>query len=1100
MKTIRVLIVDDKEENRYLLQALLQGHGYEVGIAGHGAEALIKARQNPPDLIISDLLMPVMDGYSLLRYWKADDRLKTIPFIVYTATYTDEKDERLARSMGADDFILKPTEPEPFIGRINEVMKKAKSGALTPVRTPATDHTDLVKEYDEVLIRKLEDKAIQLEQANRTLQQDILDRKKMEEALIQSEDNLRSVVQTAGDAIVTTDMQGKVRQWNAAAETLFGYTSAEMTGQPVINVIPERFHHYFQNRPKRPAMTGQLIIGQHPTEAGGLRRDGSEFPVEITISTWKVKEGTFSTAIIRDITERKQADEALRSSRSMLQTVLDSIPSAVFWKDRELNYLGGNRPWLKAVGLKSSEEVVGKSDYDLPWEKKQAESFREYDRKIMSSGVAEHDIVESFRQADGSVAWAKTNKVPLCDAAGGVIGILGTYENITGRKQAEEALRKSEAQLSNAVVIARLGPWEYDVEKDIFTFTDQFYAVFNTTAADMGGYQMKSAEYAKRFVHPEDSDIVGNETRKALETSDPNFSRTLEHRIFYADGTPGYISVRFFVVKDTHGKTVKTFGVNQDITERKRAEEEIRKRLRELEGMNRVSTTLRTAFSVESMLPQLLDEALTIVESEAGAIWLTDPATGELHRAVARGWLAAEEYAVSKPGEGFPGGAFSPNKVHSSEEFAREPGLPAAVRRSIPAGWGGACLPIQSEKETIGVVCIAVQHPRKISAEEVNLLVTLSEMAGTAIQRTRLNQQTKSQLERLSTLHAIDTAITSSMNLNVTFGFFLDQVAEQLHADAAAVLICDPRLMRLDYLAGRGFRGNAISSSRLQIGEGHVGRAALERQLMHIPDLNRNPFAHPERVAGEGFVSHTIAPLIAKGQVKGVLELFHRSPFSPDPGWLDFLKTLAGQAAIAIDNATLFTDLQSVNLKLARAYDATLEGWSQAMDLRDKETEGHSERVTETTLLLARRMGIDDEQLVHMRRGALLHDLGKLGVPDYILYKPEGLSEEERAIMGKHPGLAYELLRKIDFLRPALEIPYCHHERWDGSGYPRGLKGDQIPLQARIFSVADVFDALTSDRPYRKAWSLSEALQYIRDRAGKEFDPQVVEAFLQIPR
>ena len=179
MKMDRILIVDDKEENLYLLRALLQGHGYEVISASHGAEALIKARQNPPDLVISDLLMPIMDGYTLLHNWKADERLKTIPFVVYTATFIDKQDEHLALDLGADDFILKPTEPEPFLARINEAMTKAKSG-LSPVRTTSTDKATLVNEYSEVLFHKLEEKALQLEEANRVLLLEIVERKRAE--------------------------------------------------------------------------------------------------------------------------------------------------------------------------------------------------------------------------------------------------------------------------------------------------------------------------------------------------------------------------------------------------------------------------------------------------------------------------------------------------------------------------------------------------------------------------------------------------------------------------------------------------------------------------------------------------------------------------------------------------------------------------------------------------------------------------------------------------------------------------------------------------------------------------------------------------------
>ena len=226
------------------------------------------------------------------------------------------------------------------------------------------------------------------------------------------------------------------------------------------------------------------------------------------------------------------------------------------------------------------------------------------------------------------------------------------------------------------------------------------------------------------------------------------------------------------------------------------------------------------------------------------------------------------------------------------------------------------------------------------------------------------------------------------------------------------------------------------------------------------------------------------------------MELFHRAPLNPNSEWLDFLEALAGQAAIAMDSAELFGDLQHSNAELALAYDATLEGWSHALDMRDHETEGHTHRVTERAVGLAQQMGISMAELVHVRRGALLHDIGKMGIPDAILHKPGPLDEEEWRVMRLHPELAYKLLSPIAYLHPALDIPYCHHEKWDGSGYPRGLKGDQIPLTARIFAVVDVWDALCSDRPYRKGWPKEKVHAYIREQAGKHFDPRVVEVFL----
>ncbi|HON73117.1 MAG TPA: HD domain-containing phosphohydrolase, partial [bacterium] len=239
-------------------------------------------------------------------------------------------------------------------------------------------------------------------------------------------------------------------------------------------------------------------------------------------------------------------------------------------------------------------------------------------------------------------------------------------------------------------------------------------------------------------------------------------------------------------------------------------------------------------------------------------------------------------------------------------------------------------------------------------------------------------------------------------------------------------------------------------------------------------------------------------PLVAKGKTQGVLIAFHRLPFHPPSDWTEFLITIGGQLAIAIDNITMFEELNRSYIELTLAYDTTIEGWAQALELRDQETEGHTRRVADLTVKLAQALWISSEDLIHIRRGALLHDIGKMGIPDQILLKPGPLTEEEWEIMKKHPVYAWELLSPIKYLRPALDIPYCHHERWDGTGYPRGLKGEEIPLSARIFSVVDVWDALTSDRPYRPAWTREKALEYIKEQAGHHFDPQVAERFLEL--
>ena len=367
-------------------------------------------------------------------------------------------------------------------------------------------------------------------------------------------------------------------------------------------------------------------------------------------------------------------------------------------------------------------------------------------------------------------------------------------------------------------------------------------------------------------------------------------------------------------------------------------------------------------------------------------------------------------------------------------------------------------------------------------------------------ERRHSEAQIKHQFEKLTALRNIDMAISSSLDIRVTFNVFLEQVTATLKTDAANILLLNPHSLLLEYVASRGFRTKALQHTHLRLNEGHAGRVALEGRVICIPNLKENTgnFASSPLLSEEDFVVYCCAPLISKGNIKGVLEIFYRKAFNIDRDFLDFLESLALQAAIAIDNVSTFNNLQRANIDLALAYDTTMEGWSHALDLRDRETEGHSQRVAEMTVRIGRAMKLSESELDHVRRGALLHDIGKMGVPDAILLKPGQLTGEEWVTMKKHPVYAQEFLSSIAYLRPAMDIPYCHHEKWDGSGYPRGIKGKEIPLPARIFAVVDVYDALHNDRPYRLAWSEEKIREYIRSLSGKDFDPQVVDVFLEI--
>ncbi len=558
-------------------------------------------------------------------------------------------------------------------------------------------------------------------------------------------------------------------------------------------------------------------------------------------------------------------------------------------------------------------------------------------------------------------------------------------------------------------------------------------------------------------------------------------------------------SEKFNAFSEAHKHFVETLTAQAATAlENARLFQETNQHVVELETLNRVSVALRAASKQEQILAIVLEEALGVLKTSHGMISLWNDTYDGLRMVVARGWLSHLTESTPEFDNGVFEKVFAGGEIYSLRDFVTNPLTGDSIRKQIPEGWGGICIPIRDEHKTIGVLLIAVPGEWELSKNETRLLNTLAEMTGSVLHRMRLYQQTEQRLQKIVALSVIDKAISSSRDIQFILNISLEQIANRLGVDAATVLLFNHEQRMLEYSAGRGFRSSDIANVfQVPFGQGQAGRCALEQHIILTPNVSESTDSFPylDFLLREKFVVYYSVPLIAKGKLSGVLEIFHRKPLNPDPEWMDFLETLAGQAAIAIDNATLFNDLQHSNMDLALAYDATIEGWSHVLDLRDKETEGHSQRVTEMTILLARAMNISEAELVHIRRGALLHDIGKMGIPDAILLKPGSLTADEWEVMRKHPAYAYEMLSQIEYLTPALGIPYCHHEKWDGTGYPRGLKGEEIPLAARIFSVADVYDALTSDRPYRKAWPRDRATAYIQEQAGVYFDPAVIEVF-----
>ena len=536
----------------------------------------------------------------------------------------------------------------------------------------------------------------------------------------------------------------------------------------------------------------------------------------------------------------------------------------------------------------------------------------------------------------------------------------------------------------------------------------------------------------------------------------------------------------------------------RDINERENAERTIRRHLARTNALIEIAARINANLDLQDVLDAICEEMAKALDVGIVLVVLFDQGRNTIDLATAYG--LPEKYAdiiKSMPVEKYMENvskfnpvAFLPDLVEASDVFDLD------IVQELGVHSGAVANMFEKNQFFGSLIILSRDGTRVFTENDTSLMKGLADQASAAIKNASLYSDAKKRLENLHALRVIDTAIASSLDLRHILQILVEQAMSRLSVDAVCVYLLNETTLMLEYHTSQGIDLSNFSRADIRLGEGVAGRVALEQRTIGVENLAQDGAWDRPMILNVDLNVYCGAPMIAKGKTRGVLEVYGREKQYEDPEWLELLETLAGQAAIAIETTKLFSDLRQANYGLKLTYDTTLEGWSRALDLRDKETEGHTQRVTELTLKLADMLGITDEDLVHIRRGALLHDIGKLGVPDHILLKEGELDDSEWQEMRQHPVHAYNLLYPIAYLRPALDIPFSHHEHWDGNGYPKGLKGGQIPFAARIFAVVDVWDALTSDRPYRKAWSQQKALRYIRERSGTQFDPSVVDAFL----
>lgn len=878
--------------------------------------------------------------------------------------------------------------------------------------------------------------------ARMVLVNDITERKKTEQALKVSEAQFRTLVEQmpAVTYIAAFDDLSTTLYISPQIEQMLGFTPAEFLDPP--ETWANQIHPEDRERVYEEIRYGQENERPFCSEYRMLTKDGEIVWISDASNLVRDEQGNplFFEGFMLDITERRQAEEALRISEENYRNLVESSDNAIAvlnWEGRVL--------YANPSGLLIWEDphLVGKTVHDL-FPRDIADRYLAVMQGVIQYRVVDVNEIKTYIK--GREMWFQISMMPLKNSDGSVNTLLLNAWDLTERKRSENLLKQSEERFRNTLDSMLEGC-------QIIDFNWRYIYVNKSVARQGRNIPENLLGKTMMEVYP---GIENTELFVKLHDcmKDRRASR-FENEFFFPDGSSGWFELSIQPVPEG------IFILSIDITENKLAEEHIR------------NSEERFRLMAENI--------------EEG-FWITDPGTNSevyLSSAIERIFGRSTEELMQTQNAFLESILPEDLPLVLEKLEAQKHGEPTSMEYRIQRADGKVrwvwdrAFPIFKDDGTVKYV--------------TGLISDITE-------RKETEALIQTQLKRLSALNAIDRAISINTDLTVTMNLFIVETMMQLQVDAVDVLLIDPHTQTLQPISQLGFINPSWGEGRLKLGEGLAGCIALEHRKVIIYDLSviEDPFVRVPLFEEEGFVSYFGIPLATKGQVKGVLEVFHRTRLDPPGEWLNFLDTLGGQAAIAIENGQLFEGLQRSNQELMMAYDATIAGWSHAMDLRDKETEGHTQRVTELTLKLAERMGISEQEQVHIKRGALLHDIGKLGVPDHILLKPGKLNEEEWVIMRRHPTYAHDMLMPVAYLRPALDIPHCHHEKWDGSGYPRGLKGEEIPLSARIFAIVDVWDALRSDRPYRDGWSAQKTRDYIQAESGKHFDPNVVEAFMQL--
>ncbi len=883
----------------------------------------------------------------------------------------------------------------------------------------------------------------------------IIENANLVSAVRMSETRYRSLVEQASDGIFLVDPAQQLVDVNPSGCAMLGFSREEILTMHVDDFVIS------DGAVTLPLQIDDLLTGRPLMIERFLRRkDGASLPVEISA---RMLPSGFFQGIVRDISERKQAEKALAEREAYFRALIENSAEGVAIIDRNgvVRYIAPSEERLTGF---TQQEIQGQSAFryvhpqDLPG---LLATFTE--------GVATPGAVRTteyrLQRKDGVWRYFEITGHNMSDDPH-IAGVVVNYRDVTERKQTEQALLESQSRLEAIISSALNGIITMDESQKIILFNPSAERIFGYSAAEALGQPLEML-IPRRYYHSHAKHVEGyaatGETARKKGLLDSLYGIRANGEEFPMEAFISNSKVdgqRFFTV------------IFQDITERRQAEDALKESERKFRALaENIPSTVYQCNNDDRYTMFYLNDSVEKLTGYPKKIFLEEGLTFfDLYH-------PDDLKYIPKP---FDAGFVLPEKlsIHITYRIKHKSGEWRWVDE-----WGTGVVDDEGKVQYIEGVMVDITEWK------------------------RAEEDLRRHAMELETLAAASSALRTAQNVTEMVPILARHALRAVNGTYASIFLLDPET---EEFVSRGWYSLDAevdltlpdeSRVRHSLNEGITGRVATNGNIYITEDIQNDPFIlildwEKERLKNvHGGIS---LPLRAREKIIGIMHIWSARPRIFNDSDIRLLTALAETTSSAIHRAILFEQTLKHANELATAYDSTLAGWARALELRDELTEGHTRRVTDLTIKLAHALNIPENEIIHIRRGALLHDIGKMGIPDSILHKPGAFTAQERKIMQQHTQYAYDMLVSIPFLQAALDIPYCHHEHWDGAGYPRGLIGEEIPLAARIFSVVDVWDALTSDRPYRLAWSKDKTRDYILERVGKQFDPKIVEVFFSL--